>query len=302
MSSNATKVATTFSEKQQPTREANAFRVHLPDHPIVSIRAGKRWIPIDLRSLWAYRELLYFLTLRDIKVKYRQTVLGVAWAILQPLLSMIIFTIFFGKFAGMPSDGIPYPLFTYAGLLPWTFFSNAVTTSGNSLVGSAHLITKVYFPRMIIPCAAVAGGLVDLAIATLILLVLMLVYGTRIGPSLLLLPLLMLMITALAVGVGMWLSALNVKYRDIRYALPFAINMLMFSTPIIYPLSIVPSRWQWLARLNPLTGMIEAIRAAFFGRPIDWALLGISGLLTIGILIVAAFSFRKMERSFADIV
>ena len=269
---------------------------------MVSIRAGDRSAPVDLKSLWDYRELLYFLTWRDVKVRYKQTALGAAWAIIQPLFTMIIFTIFFGKLANMPSDGIPYPIFAYAALLPWTFFSNAITSSGNSLVGSAHLITKVYFPRMIIPGAAVAAGLIDLLVAFGILIVLMIYYGVGVTWNLLMLPALILLTTVLAVGVGMWTSALNVKYRDIRYALPFAIQLTMFATPIIYPLSLVPERWRWTLSLNPLTGIIEGYRAAFFGRPFNWPALAISSTITFALLIYAAYHFKQVERTFADIV
>ncbi len=274
----------------------------LPEKPLVSIRPGRQWVAIDLKALWAYRELLYFLTWRDVKVRYKQTALGAVWAIIQPLLTMIIFTLFFGRLAGIPSDGIPYPLFAYAGLLPWTFFSNAVTNSSNSLVGSANLITKVYFPRMIIPGSAVAAGLIDFAIAFAVLVILMFYYGVAITPNLLIMPALVVMTAALALGIGMWMSALNVKYRDIRYALPFAIQLLMFATPIIYPSSMVPAKWRYLLSLNPLAGIIEGYRAALFGKPLDWPALGLSTVITIGLLVYAAFFFRKTERTFADIV
>jgi homopolymeric O-antigen transport system permease protein len=257
---------------------------------------------VDLKSLWAYRELLYFLTWRDVKVRYKQTVLGVAWAVIQPLFTMITFSIFFGKLAGLPSDGIPYPLFAYAALMPWTFFSNALTSSGNSLVGSAHLITKVYFPRMIIPAAAVAAGLIDLMIAFGILIVLMVYYGVGMTWNLLMVPALVAMTALLAVAVGMWMSALNVKYRDIRYALPFAIQLLMFVTPIIYPVGIVPERFRLALSLNPLTGIIEGYRAAFFGRPFDWPSLAISAAITFALLCYSAYHFKRVERTLADIV
>jgi len=276
--------------------------LNLPEKPLVSIRAGGRIAPIDLKSLWDYRELLYFLTWRDVKVRYKQTALGAAWAIIQPLFTMIIFTIFFGNLAKVPSDGIPYPIFAYAALLPWTFFSNAITSSGNSLVGSAHLITKVYFPRMIIPGAAVAAGLIDLMIALGILIILMIYYGVGATWNLLMLPALIILTTLLAIGVGMWTSALNVKYRDIRYALPFAIQLTMFATPIIYPVSLIPERWRWAFYLNPLTGIIEGFRASFFGRPFDWTALAISAAITFALLIYAAYHFKRMERTFADIV
>jgi len=259
---------------------------------------------LDLSELWAYRELLYFLTWRDVKVRYKQTLLGVAWAIIQPLFTMIIFTLFFGRLAGLDTQtgGIPYPLFAYAGLLPWTFFSNALTNSGNSLVGSANLITKVYFPRMIVPGAAVAAGLIDFAIGFVILVPLMVYY--RVSPSwnLVMLPPLIVLITILAIAVGMWLSALNVKYRDIRFALPFLIQLWMFVSPIIYPASILPSKWRWLLDLNPLTGIIEAFKSALFGHPFNWTSLAIATVLTLLSLVYAAFSFSRVERGFADIV
>jgi len=276
--------------------------LNLPEKPLVSIRAGGRGAPIDLKSLWDYRELLYFLTWRDVKVRYKQTALGAAWAIIQPLFTMIIFTIFFGNLAKVPSDGIPYPIFAYAALLPWTFFSNAITSSGNSLVGSAHLITKVYFPRMIIPGAAVAAGLIDLMVAFGILIILMIYYGVGATWNLLMLPALILLTTLLAIGVGMYTSALNVKYRDIRYALPFAIQLLMFATPIIYPVSLVPERWRWAFNINPLTGIIEGFRASFFGRPFNWPALAFSAAITLALLVYAAYHFKRMERTFADIV
>ncbi len=231
-------------ERAQPTE--------LPEQPVVRIRPSGRWAALNLRDLWEYRELLYFLTWRDIKVRYKQTLLGVAWVIFQPLLSMIIFTFVFGRMVGVPSDGIPYALFAYAGLLPWTFFSGAVTRSGNSLVGSAHLITKVYFPRLIIPGAAVAAGLIDFAIAFILLAVLMACYSVPLGFGLLMLPLLVLLTALLALGIGMWASAMNVKYRDVGHILPFMITLGMFASPIIYPSSIVPAKWRWLFELNPL--------------------------------------------------
>ncbi|QQS47635.1 MAG: ABC transporter permease [Acidobacteriota bacterium] len=274
----------------------------LPDEPVVSIRAGRKWAPLDFKSLWAYRELLYFLTWRDVKVRYKQTLIGAAWAIIQPLFTMIIFTLFFGRLAGVPSDGIPYPLFAYAGLLPWTFFSNAVNSSSNSLVGSSNLITKVYFPRVIIPGAAVAAGLVDFAVAFGILVILMIWYGIGITASLLLLPILVLLITLLALGVGMFMSALNVKYRDIRYALPFVIQMLMFASPIIYPSSMVPQPWRRVLGINPLAGIIEGFRSALFGLPVKWTALAWAAVVTIGLLVFSAYYFRSTERTFADVV
>lgn len=273
----------------------------LPAKPLVSIGPGKNWVSLNLRDLWMYRDLLYFLIWRDVKVRYKQTVLGVAWAVMQPLFTMLIFTLIFGRLAGMKSDGIPYPLFAYAGLMSWTFFANAVTNSGNSLVGSANLITKVYFPRLLIPAAAVIAGLVDFAIAFVLLAVLMLYYKVGVTWHILMLPVLMLLTTLLATGVGMWASALNVKYRDIRYALPFIIQLWFFASPIIYPASIF-QRWRWVLALNPMAGLIEGYRAALFGRPFDWVMLALSAALTLALLTYAAFTFKRMEKSFADII
>jgi lipopolysaccharide transport system permease protein len=293
---------TTTATPATTTKAAEESRLNLPERPLVSIRAGGRPAPVDLKSLWAYRELFYFLTWRDVKVKYKQTALGAAWAVIQPLFTVIIFSIFFAKLAGMPSDGVPYPLFAYAAVLPWIFFSNAVTKSGASLVGSANLITKVYFPRMIIPAAAVAAGLIDLAVAFGILAVLMIYYAVGMTWGLLMVPALIVVTALLAVAVGMWASALDVRYRDVRHALPFAIQLTMFVTPIIYPASVVPERWRWAFNLNPLTGIIEGYRAALFGRPFDWAALASSVAITLALLFYAAYYFKRVERTFADVI
>ena len=270
---------------------------------LVTIEPPKSWVSLRLRDLWQYRELLYFLTWRDVKVRYKQTLLGAAWAILQPLLTMLIFTLLFGRFAGIPSEGIPYPLFAFGGLLIWTFFSNSVTNSGNSLVASANLLTKIYFPRMIIPAAAVGAGLVDLLLAFVIQIVLMAYYQVRLTWAVTMIPLLVLLTTMLALGVGMWLSALNVKYRDIRYAIPFLIQLWMFASPIIYPLSMLPAKWQWVLMFNPLTGIIQNFRIALFGNQnFEWKSLAVSAVITIVVLVYSTFSFRRMERHFADIV
>ncbi len=274
----------------------------LPAAPLVVIEPNKAWSALDLSDLWAFRELLYFLTWRDVKVRYKQTELGIAWAIIQPLLTMIIFTLFFGRLAGVPSDNIPYPVFAYAGLLAWTFFANAITNSGNSLVGNANLITKVYFPRMLIPGAAVAAGLVDFAIAFLILVALMVYYSIGVTWSILMFPLLVVLTTLLALGTGMWLSALNVKYRDVRFALPFLVQLWMFLSPVIYPASFLPAQYRWLLWLNPMAGIIEGYRSALFGRPFDWIALGVSAAITMFLLVYSSYSFRRMEKNFADIV
>jgi lipopolysaccharide transport system permease protein len=281
---------------------AHSAGADLPDIPVITIEAGRRWLGTDLRELWAHRDLFYFLVLRDIKVRYKQTALGVSWAVLQPFLTMVVFTVFFGKLARIPSDGVPYSIFAYAGLLPWTYFSNAVSNSSNSLVGSASLITKVYFPRVIVPAAAVGAALADFLIAFAIMFAMMAYYRVMPGASIAMLLPLTAICTLLATGVGMWTSALNVKYRDIRYALPFFIQLWMFVTPVIYPTSFVPDRWRWLLLLNPLTGLIEGFRSALFARPFDWTALVISTVITIALAIYATYSFARMERGFADIV
>jgi lipopolysaccharide transport system permease protein len=274
----------------------------LPDQPVVRIRPSRSWVALNFKELWAYRELLYFLTWRDVKVRYKQAVLGIAWAVIQPLATMLIFTIFFGKLAKIPSDGIPYPIFSYAALLPWMFFLNAVTNSSNSLVGSANLITKVYFPRLIIPGAAVIAALVDFSIAFVVFVGLFAYYGYSLTWAVLLFPVLVLLTVLLALGVGLWTSALNVKYRDVRYALPFLLQLWMFATPVIYPSSLMPEKWRWVLAVNPLTGIIEGFRSSLLGRPLMWGALGYSAAVTVLALVYAAFSFRRTERQFADIV
>ncbi|MBC7796042.1 MAG: ABC transporter permease [Pyrinomonadaceae bacterium] len=285
------------SELTQNSPTATVY--NLPEKPLVTLEPSKSWVALNLRDLWHYRDLLYILTMRDVKVRYKQTILGAAWAIIQPLLTMLIFTFFFGQLAGLPSDGVPYPIFAFAGLLPWTFFSNAVTNSGNSLIGNSSLITKVYFPRMVIPMASVGAGLVDFAIAFVLLAILMVYYGVGFSINLLMLPVLVVITALLAIGVGMWMSALNVKYRDIRYALPFLIQLGLFASGIITP---IPQNWRWLLIFNPIAGLIEGFRAACFGKPFDWLALGSAAVVTVLVLIYAAFSFRRMERSFADLV
>ena len=243
---------------------------HVPEKPLVVIEPHRSWVALRLRELWAYREVFYFLVWRDIKVRYKQTVFGVAWAIIQPLFLMLAFAFFFGKLVRVSSDGAPYPVWVYVGILPWMFFSNALGNSGNSLVGNSNLITKVYFPRLIIPSAAIAAGLLDFAIAFALLLGFIPFYGLGLTWNVLMLPALVLLLTVLALAVGIWMSALNAQYRDVRHALPFVIQLWMFATPIIYPLSIVPAEYRWIMALNPLTGIVEGFRASLFGTPFDW--------------------------------
>jgi lipopolysaccharide transport system permease protein len=274
--------------------------------PHLVIEPRRAWVALKLRDLWQYRELLYFLTWRDLKVRYKQTALGAAWAVMQPLFTMLLFTLFFGKFAKLPSDNLPYPLFAYAGLLPWTFFANALTSASNSLVGSSNLITKVYFPRLLMPGAAVLAGLADFACSFAVLTLLMIWYQVPVGLNLLLLPVLVMLTAALALGVGLWLAAWQVKYRDVRYLIPFLIQFWMFATPIIYPASMVPEQYRLLFALNPLTGIIEGYRVALLGElngaRFDWTALGISALITLAVLVYAAYDFRRLESHFADLV
>jgi lipopolysaccharide transport system permease protein len=292
---------------EQAQADNAEFRVHgcmpLPEKPVVTIEPSGSWTALRLRDLWVYRELLYFLTWRDVKVRYKQTLLGVVWAVLQPVLTMAIFTLLFGRLAGIKSDDVPYPIFAYSGLLIWIFFANAVTNSGNSLVGSANLITKIYFPRMIIPGAAVGAGLVDLAVAFLIQIALMIYFHIPLTVAILMSPVLILLTSLLALGIGLWLSALNVKYRDIRYAIPFLVQLWMFASPVIYPASMLKGKLRYLLMLNPLTGIIENFRVSLFNKnSFDWKLLGISAAVTLLVLLYSAYSFRRMEREFADII
>lgn len=272
-------------------------------HPHATVIEPPRgWRMLDWRELWAYRELLWVLTARDIKVRYKQTVLGAGWAIIRPVLTMVIFSMVFGQFAKMPSDGYPYPIFVYAALLPWTFFSAAIGTSGQSLVGSAPLVSKVYFPRLIIPLSSVGAGLVDLLIATGILLLMMLWYGVGWSINLLAAPLLLMAVVFIALGVGTLLSALTVAYRDFTHLTPFLVQIWMYVTPVIFPVSLVPERWRWLLYLNPMTGLVEGFRAAFLGKPFDVGGLGISFAMAVIVFAAGVAYFEKVERRFADII
>jgi len=281
---------------------SRAGSYNLPSKPLVTIEAGRRWVPINFPDLWAYRELLYFLVWRDVKVRYKQTVLGAAWAILQPLVTMVIFTYFFGKLARVPTEGVPYPIFFYTGLLLWTYFSNSLTSGAQSLVGNSNLITKVYFPRLIIPAAAVGAGLVDFAIASVLLIGLLIYYNFPVTLGYLMLLPLVALTTLFALGMSVWLSALNVRYRDVRYALPFMIQVWLFVSPIIYPSTLVPEEWRWMILLNPLTGIIEGFRAALFGRGFHWLALGYATAFTLALLVYAGYTFRRMERHFAEFI
>ena len=270
--------------------------------PTILIRPSRGWVALNLRDLWLYRELLYFLTWRDIKVRYKQTVLGAAWAILQPFFTMVVFSIFFGRLAQVPSDGIPYPIFAYCALVPWSYFAGALDRAGNSLVGSANLITKVYFPRLAIPISAVLAGLLDLAIAFVVLLGMMFYYGIVPTAAVLTLPLFLLLAIATALAVGLWLSALNVQYRDVRYTIPFLTQFWLFATPIAYSSSLVPERWRALYGLNPMAGVVEGFRWALLGKEPPGPLLAVSVIVVLLLLIGGLYYFRRMEKTFADMV
>jgi len=256
-----------------------------------------------LQEFWHYRELFYFLVWRNVKIRYKQTVLGASWAVIQPFCTMIVFTLFFGRLAKMPSDGIPYPVFSYSALLPWTYFSGALTAAGNSLVGNSNLITKVYFPRATIPTSAALSGLVDFGIASIVLLGMMAYYRIPLSWGFLLWPVLLVPLVLLALGVGMMLAALNVRYRDIKYTIPFMVQLWLFLTPIIYPTSIIPERFRALSAFNPLSGIIEAFRSSFLPtRHVDWHMLGISVAVVLVVFVLGATYFRKVEKTFADII
>jgi len=277
--------------------------LHAPPQGFTRIGRARGFSGLRLGEIWTHRELLFFLVWRDIKVRYKQTALGAAWVIIQPLLTMIVFTLFFGKLAKVPSDGIPYPLFVYTGLVPWTLFAYSLTESSGSLVSNQNLITKVYFPRLIIPLASVLAGLVDFSISFGVLLLLMSYYG--IAPTFLVVfvpPFVMLAVLA-ALSVGIWLSALNVRYRDVRYTIPFLTQLWLFVTPLAYASSLIPERWRWVYGLNPMAGVVEGFRWALLGRTETPSFVLAASIPVVAILLVGGvYYFRRMERSFADVV
>jgi lipopolysaccharide transport system permease protein len=271
--------------------------------PTLIIRPSRGWAALDLADLWHYRELVYFLTWRDIQVRYKQTVLGAAWAVIQPFFTMIVFSIFFGWLAKIPSDGLPYPIFAYCALLPWQLFAHSLTQSSNSLVANQHLITKVYFPRLVIPVSTVLAGLLDFLIAFVLLIGMMIYYGMAPTAVAWTVPLFVLLAIGTALGVGLWLSALNVQYRDVRYAIPFLTQLWLFATPIAYPSSLIPPQWRAFYGLNPMAGVVEGFRWALLGtgNP-PGRLLLVSVAVTLIVLLSGLYYFRRMERTFADTV
>lgn len=276
--------------------------VNVSSH-FVRRQATPGWVAINFEELWRYRELLVFQALRDIKVRYKQTVLGAAWAIIQPVVTMIVFTIIFGKLAGLPSEGVPYPLFALCALLPWQLFAHSLNYSSNSLVSNSHVLTKVYFPRLILPFSAVIAGLVDFAIAFMVLVGMMAYYHILPGWSVLTLPLFIMLALAAALSIGLWLSALNVKYRDIRHTIPFLTQLWLFASPVAYSSSLVPEKWQALYGMNPMVGVVEGFRWALLGKAAPLGPMMIVSIVATGVLLVGGlFYFRRMEKTFADIV
>ena len=273
------------------------------DAPVIVIKPSRGWIALKLNELWEYRELLYFLIWRDIKVRYKQTVLGAAWAIIQPFFTMVVFSLFFGRLAKMPSDGVPYPIFAYAALVPWTFFAYGLSQSSNSLVGNANLIKKVYFPRLVVPLSSVISGAVDFVLAFIVLVGMMLVYGIFPTINIIWLPFLLLLTFVTALGVGLWLSAMNVQFRDVRYTVPFLTQFWLFATPIAYPSSLLSEPWRTLYGINPMVGVVEGFRWALLGT--DTApgpIIIVSSLVALVLLVGGTFYFRRMEKTFADVV
>ena len=282
-------------ENSVNTQEATSYHLR--------IQPSQGWVSLQLRDLWTYRELLYFFIWRDVKVRYKQTALGAAWAVIQPLFTMLIFSLFFGRLARIPSDGLPYPLFAYAALVPWTFFAQGLTQSADSLVGQGNLIKKIYFPRLAIPLSTVSAGLVDFSISFTVLLGMMARYGVRPSRNIIWLPFLLLLAFATSLGAGLWLSALNVRFRDVKYALPFIVQFWMFATPIAYPSTLLHGQWRTVFALNPMVGVAEGFRWALLGtKTAPGPMLLASTIAALLVLIGGAFYFRRMEKSFADVV
>jgi len=269
--------------------------------PTVLIQPRRHLFDLDLQGIWAYRELLYFLVWRDLKVRYKQTLIGTGWVVIQPLMTMAIFTVIFGNFAKIPSDGLPYPIFSYAALLPWNLFSSSLSRGGESVVSNANLVTKIYFPRLILPLSGVLSPLADFAIALVILIGMMIWFGIAPTVGILMLPIFVLLAICTALAVGLWLAALNVRYRDVRYTIPFLIQIWMFASPVAYPVSLVPEKWRWLYSLNPMAGVIEGFRWALLGNQSpDVRVMAISTVVVVALLAGGIVYFKQMERTFAD--
>jgi len=283
--------------------KSNVAAVDAAPMPVIQIRPSKGWVSLKFDELWEYRELLYFLIWRDLKVRYKQTVLGIAWAIIQPFFTMVVFSLFFGRLAKVPSDGIPYAIFSFAALVPWTFFANGLSMASNSLVDSANLIKKVYFPRLAIPLATVLSGIVDFVLAFVMLLGMMLYFGIVPTINVFWLPLLLLLALVTSLGVSLWLSAMNVQFRDVRYTIPFLTQFWLFATPIAYPSSLLSEPWRTLYGINPMVGVVEGFRWALLSTNTSPGLIIIvSSLISLSLMVSGAFYFRRMEKTFADVV
>jgi lipopolysaccharide transport system permease protein len=290
-------------EARLPVTSASASDGRTTDVPVLYIQPASGWVSLRLGELWAYRELLYFLVWRDVKVRYKQTALGAAWAIIQPFFTMVVFSLFFGHLGKMSSNGLPYPIFAYAALVPWTFFANGLSQSANSLVGSANLIKKVYFPRLTIPIATVLSEAVDFCLAFVVLLGMMAYYRLVPTSHVVWLPLFLLLALSTSLAVGLWLSALNVYFRDVRYVVPFITQFWLFATPVAYPSSLLSAPWRTVYGLNPMVGVVEGFRWALLGNgPAPGAMAGVSAVMTAALLLSGALYFRRMEKTFADAV
>jgi len=283
--------------------KSNLAAVEAAPVPVIQISPSRGWVALKLGELWEYRELLYFLVWRDIKVRYKQTVLGIAWAIIQPFFTMIVFSLFFGRLAKMPSDGMPYPIFSYAALVPWSFFANGLSMASNSLVDSANLIKKVYFPRLAIPLATVLSGIVDFVLAFVMLLGMMLYFGIVPTIDVLWLPFFLMLALLTSLGVSLWLSAMNVQFRDVRYTIPFLTQLWLFATPIAYPSSLLSEPWRTLYGINPMVGVVEGFRWALLGTNTSpGPIIIVSSFVSLSLMVSGAFYFRRMEKTFADVV
>jgi lipopolysaccharide transport system permease protein len=287
--------------EKQPANDS--LNLRKDDTPVIRVEPSKGWVSLKLKELWEYRELLYFLTWRDIKVRYKQTVLGVAWAIIQPFFTMIVFSLFFGRLAKIPSDGIPYPIFSYAALVPWTFFANGVSQASNSLVDSSNLIKKIYFPRLAMPIATVLSGVIDFILAFIMLIGMMLYFGIVPTINVFWLPFFLLLALITSLGVSLWLSAMNVQFRDVRYIIPFLTQLWLFATPIAYPSSLLSEPWRTLYGINPMVGVVEGFRWALLSTEITpGPIIVVSSLVALTLMLSGAFYFRRLEKIFADVV
>lgn len=293
----------TASEPLARAMKANPTEPAASNRPVTIVVPPKGWIALNLGELWDFRDLLYFWVWRNLKVRYKQTILGASWAIIQPFFTMVVFSIFFGELAGIPSEGLPYPVFAYCALVPWTYFANSVSLASNSLIENETVITKVYFPRLFAPLASVLTGLVDLAIAFLVLVIMMLFYGISPTTAMWTLPLFIVLAMLSALAVGLWLSALNVQYRDVRHAVPFLVQFWLFATPIAYSSRLVPESWRAVYGLNPMAGVVEGFRWALIGQAQpSFQLLTVSTITVVAVLASGLYYFRRMERTFADII